>query len=162
MKTIQFANRVFSVLQLIWFLVWIAAMLWAFISTDASPEGQSSRGEVSSFRLHTANLLAMLYILCSKGSSSNTKWIGLVPLFVVQFIIGIFAIVDVGLFSANLSKMHPLYEFTIYAVGTYQLVLLMAGILFYGYQWIVLKPIAVRTKKQQQQLPSPSIKWHLK
>lgn len=136
MHALRPANVFFAVAQCIWFCLWVTAMIWAYAATDGTHMGRAIRAEVTLFRLHVASVLAMLYVLCDH--INQERWIALVPLFVVQFVIGLFSSVEVGLYSENLSTMSPLWGFVVYGVGAYQLAVLALGIVYYSAHWVML------------------------
>jgi len=135
MKGIYIANRVFTWLQLLWFVLWITAMIWAYASTGDTPEGRSIRADVTSLRLQVANVL--FWLAAAVDDVKKMRWKGLVPLAAVQLIVGFFATLEVWLYSESLEARAGLRGFTL-AVGMYQLVLLTASLIFYGSHWIRL------------------------
>ena len=128
-------NIAFTVAQLLWVAFWLASMIWAYSTTRGDALGQSIRAEVTNFRLHTASVLAMLYILCDP-TQEERRWKALVPLFAGQIVIGTFALVEVAAFSMGLATRNALWNFTVYAVGVFQLVVLSVALIFYSVQWI--------------------------
>lgn len=136
MKGIYLANRIFTVLQFLWFILWLSAMIWAYIKTTGTVAGRSIRGDVTSLRLQVANVL--FWLAAAVDDVQKMRWKGLVPLAAIQLIIGLFATLEVWLYSENLSMMRGLWEFTL-AIGVYQLVLLLASLIFYGVHWYRLR-----------------------
>lgn len=132
MKGIYIANRVFTWLQLLWFVLWLVAMIWAYVETNGTAAGRSIRGDITSFRLQIANVL--FWLAAAVDNVQKKRWKGLVPLAAVQLIIGLFATLEVWLYSENLSTMRGLWGFTL-AIGVYQLTLLFASLVFYGLHW---------------------------
>lgn len=94
---------------------------------------QYVRSEISSFRLHTLTLLALIY--SATGVNDGNHYKRLIPLFCIQFIIGVFETVEVGRNSVNFGTMTALWSFTVYAVGVYPMVILLLGIVVYSIQW---------------------------
>lgn len=133
-QQIHYANRVFAGLQIVWALFFVAARIWSFVGTSDTDAGARIRSDVDSFRLHFATVLSQLAV--SADEASKNRWRFLIPLLVVQIFLGVFQTVEIAIYSKALLSMSALYEFSIGAVGVYQLTLAGVSLIYYIYHAI--------------------------
>jgi hypothetical protein len=127
-------NRIFAALQILWALFFVSARIWSFVGTSNTDAGSRIRSDVDSFRLHFATVLAQLAV--SADESSKNRWRFLIPLLVVQILLGVFQTVEIAIYSKALLSMSALYEFSIGAVGGYQLAVAALSLGYYIYHAI--------------------------